>query len=340
MHRHATAFLSPMPSKKDKSSRGKKLVKSPKDLAKRIESVLTRLAKECLTEEPDDVERFCYDFLGGQLGARISSRLPSQPALLVHSDGSLENDACYAKLDTNPGRPGKSERQANYRSTDSDAARSGSDEPGDAEVNVTRIKSMLWEDGAAPTADTTQDSEGMFSMKGMTEARLASEVARYKDDERMKSLYRIWDGDNSGAIDLVELVVELHKFDEVSRDGKGIQVASEALVQCVNSDSGELDMADFSTVVVLFCHNIFKAAFDDVAEHLLAVAESTSEEAARRAADGHDVSEIEAYDKEEHEFLKETVKGIEDSINDNVRRLRTTKLKMKNSDSKGSLKTT
>lgn len=320
-----------MPSKHGRTGGGTKGGKSSKDLGRRIESVLTRLAKECLTEEPNDVERFCYEYLARKFGR--SSEMPSHDApLKAHSEGSLENDAFHATVDTNGGWTSTPQREPKYQSTDTEDS-----VPDDFAVEVSRIKSILWDEGAPPEEDQQQDSDGMFSMQGMSETRLRSEVDRYKGDPRMRRLYRAWDGDNSGAIDLIELVVELHKFDEVARDGKGIQVASEALVQCVNSDNGELDMVDFSKVIVLFCHNIFRAAFDDVAEHLIAVAESTSEEAARRAADGHDVTEIEAYDKEEHEFLKETVKGIEDSINDNIRRLRKTQNKIK-SGSNASLK--
>ncbi len=292
-----------------------------KDLTKRIESVLTRLAKECLTEEPDDVERFCYEVLGNHLGHRISSRLPSVP--LTHGvpsedDESLAADACKAQIDKEQGRPGKSERVAKYKSTDSEGE---SDEPCDDGVKVTRIKSMAPVEGSHTAADDEEEG-GMFSMVGMTEAKLNSEVEKYRQDKRMTRLYTVWDGDNSGAIDLAELVVELHKFDEVARESAAIQVASEALVRCDNSDNGELDMRDFTKLIVLFCHNIFKSDFDGVAEHLIAVAESTSEEAARAAADGHDVSAIIQMDEEEREFLKETVKGIQYSINENVRKLK------------------
>lgn len=299
-----------------KQSKGGK--SGAKDLTKRIESVLTRLAKECLSEEPDDVERFCYEVLGNHLGHRISSRLPSVP--LTHGvpsedEESLAADACKAQIDKEEGRPGKSERVAKYKSTDSGEV---SDEPCDEAVKVTRIKSMAPVEGATDS----QEEGGMFSMIGMTEAKLAAEVEKYRQDQRMTRLYKVWDGDNSGAIDLAELVVELHKFDEVARESAAIQVASEALVRCDNSDNGELDMRDFTKLIVLFCHNIFKLDFDSVAEHLLAVAESTSEEAARAAADGHDVSEIMQMDEEEREFLKETVKGIQYSINENVRKLK------------------
>ncbi len=180
--------------------------------------------------------------------------------------------------------------------------------------------------------DTGIPGDSMFSMRCLTQAQLDSEVARYKDDERMQSLYDAWDADKSGAIDLVELVVELHKFDEVARDGKGIQAASEALVQCVNSDNGEIELAEFAKVIVLFCHNIFKNNFDQVAEHMLAVATSTSEAAALHAAEGRDTSEIELADKEEEEFLRATVKGIEDHVNDNIRRIRTTRVKVQNKE--------
>lgn len=312
-----------------------------KDLARRIESVLTRLAKECLLEEPDDVERFCYDFLSSQIGSTSNGNGNSAPPASskkgrpksTHQGGgvpsedeeSLAGDAVNAKLDMEKGRPGKTERVAKYKSTDSEDSQH---EPAE-EVSVARVKSMKYDEGEGPpaTASSNDSEEGMFSMIGMSPEKLKSEVNKYCVDSRMLRLYTVWDGDNSGAIDLAELVVELHKFDEVARDSKAIQVASEALVRCDNSNDGELDVKDFSKLIVLFCHNIFKSDFNSVAIHLLAVAESTSEEAARAAADGQDVSAIMEADQEEREFLKETVEGIADSINDNIRKLKGNKQK-------------
>ena len=49
-------------------------------------------------------------------------------------------------------------------------------------------------------------------------------------------------------------------------------------------------------------------------------------QAARQAAFGKDKREIEAADKEEENFLRETVKGIGEHVNDNIRRIRTTRV--------------
>lgn len=297
---------------------------SKSNLSKRIELCLTRLARDCLQAEPDDVDHFCYEKLSVYLGTRISSRKPSEARQPIPArpgdDDSI--DFKQAKQDpfSKPSAAGKP--KAAYASTDS------SSDDDAAPLAVSRIKSMkLDDDSAGPKEEGGVPSDSMFSMAGLTPPQLAGEVGRYKGDRRMKSLYDAWDADGSGAIDLVELVVELHKFDEVARDGKGIQAASEALVQCVDSDNGEIELEEFTKVIVLFCHNIFRDQFDNVAEHMLAVAKSTSEEAARRAAQGRDTDALEEADKEEEEFLRATVAGIEDHVLDNIGKLKQKGLK-------------
>ena len=51
-------------------------------------------------------------------------------------------------------------------------------------------------------------------------------------------------------------------------------------------------------------------------------------QAAPRAASGKDKREIEAAGKEEEDFLRETVKDIEDHVNDNIRRIRATRVRI------------
>lgn len=292
--------------------------KSTSDLSKRIELCLTRLARDCLQNEPDDVDRFCYEKLAVYLGARISSRMPSKAHFSVSPKPGDEDvgDFSQAKLEPFDKKTEAGKKKPGYASTDASSDGEG------APVVATRIKSMKIDDDEAATQETGVPSDSMFSMVGLTKAQLDAEVVRYKGDRRMQSLYDAWDADKSGAIDLVELVVELHKFDEVARDGKGIQAASEALVQCVDSDNGEIELVEFTKVIVLFCHNIFRDQFDNVAEHMLAVASSTSEEAARRAAQGRDTGDLEAADKEEEEFLRATVTGIQDHVIDNIGKLK------------------
>lgn len=153
---------------------------------------------------------------------------------------------------------------------------------------------------------------------------LGEMVKQYEKDKRMIQLFEMWDGDSSGAIDFVELVMALHKFEQVAAAGVDIKVAADALVEFVESDTErELKLPQFTKVIVVFAKNLFDKSFDEVADHMLKVAQSTSEAAVLHAASGKDVSDIIAIDKEELQLMKETAECVSVSVENNICRLRT-----------------
>lgn len=144
-------------------------------------------------------------------------------------------------------------------------------------------------------------------------------------DPRMKHLFDQWDADGSGDVDLVELVLALHKFNHVMEDGSHLKRASDALVLSDDLESSNqvLNYKEFAQLIVQFCDETYSKPFSAMADYMLDVAKSTSERAAQAAAEGKDVSQIQADDEEERELLKETVTGLKDSVVDNVKKIKT-----------------
>jgi hypothetical protein len=60
-----------------------------------------------------------------------------------------------------------------------------------------------------------------------------------------------------------------------------------------------------------------------MADHMLKVAQSTSERVLLATEGGEDVSKMIADDEEDIEMLRETVLGVQESVVDNVARLKT-----------------
>lgn len=162
-----------------------------------------------------------------------------------------------------------------------------------------------------------------FNRDVFSAAELEAAGTRYENDERMKRLFAAWDGDGSGAIDFVELVIALHKFENVANAGVDIKVAADALLEFVESDTErELKLPQFAKVIVVFARNLFGKTFDDVADHMLKVATSTSEAAMLEAERGKDVSDIVALDKEELELMRETAQCMSVNVENNICKLR------------------
>lgn len=319
-----------------------------------LEKLLTTLAKECLTKQPKDVETFCLEFLAGMQGMQLSPivKLMRGVSMAVHEDLRefiADVDAADLVSDT----PKKSTEPCGraYHSSE------------DSEEEVRSVKSYHSNTSAFDVADEftsngmeyaskvriaapregghiSDISQGspvcyLFSTDVITEEELEFKTKRYQNDERMKSLFRAWDGDDSGAVDFVELVLALHKFEQVGAAGIDIQVASDALLEFVESDTDrELKFSEFTRVIILFALNNFNKDFDEVADHMLAVATSTSEAAVISARSGEDTSAIEAADKAEEEFLRETVKGMEQHVTENIRKIRTKRVAFRQSNSR------
>lgn len=307
-----------------------------------LEGLLTMLAKECLLSKPEDVENFCLELLAKKHEMQLSPIIKLSRGLSLAVDEDLlavEDDIDAAEVDPIAAPPKVESRHRGYQSS----------EESDEEVrSIASYHSNLSQFDAAEEFTTFDADEAgkiktakpieatdeheleghnscyLFSTEVISPDELERKTEKYVNDERMKSLFRAWDGDDSGAVDFVELVLALHKFEQVAHAGIDIQVASDALLEFVESDTErELMLQEFTRVIILFALNNFKKDFDEVADHMLEVANCTSEAAVLHAKTGRDTSAIEAADKEETEFLRETVKCMEEQVNDNIRRIRT-----------------
>ncbi|CAN8073339.1 unnamed protein product [Agarophyton chilense] len=291
-------------------------------VASDLHSLFVNLASACLKEEPLDVEQFCLRWLASRHGLDLESELV---VTRVHSVDSEDVKKLKSKKTRNRGRKTvKKSGIAEEYTTDenngrSDIFHSDGDSRGSEsdDEQLGRVKTV------SEDAQLNAPSCSLFSTAVISDQELERKTELYRNDERMKSLFRAWDGDGSGKVDFVELVLALHKFEDVASAGIDIQVASDALVQFVESDTErELNLSEFTRVIILFALNNFHADFDSVADHMLKVATSTSEAAVLRAACGADVSDLQAADKEEQEFLRETVMGMEQHVTDNIQKLR------------------
>lgn len=329
------------------------------DITKELHQLFVWLTKKCFTERPKDVPRFCLDMIAMKLGQRVIEEAPglSREVSLLQKDNVTEfvNDirlARQASLTVSAGR--EKTRKCGYISSD-DHDEDGVDavviehghnnqhlmdqpksDPFISDKSVTYVDDEEISEADDDDDDDDGKSHGskkddehrveFFNCDTFSSEELEEMVERYGKDERMIQLFREWDGDDSGAVDFVELVIALHKFEHVSSAGVDIKVAADALVEFVESDTErELKLPQFAKVIVVFTRNLFGKPFDDVADHMLKVAGSTSEAAMLEAARGGDVSDIVALDKEELELMRETAKCVSVNVESNISKLRTTR---------------
>lgn len=389
-------------------------------MSRRLEPIMTKLAKACLSSKPDDIDSFCFTFFANRLG--IEPGVPkqnterTQPKSSYKDVGGANPTAADDDLDDNEAEEdsdftaalirAKSRKNIARReehidddededesAKDSDTHAGGAsgglddnlddedpEEESDFTAAIIRAKSRKnivrkknyessddeGEATSSPVSNTTpsvdngsskrashgDDNDSDYDdsdqkampgrVKSMTlsaagddviEMVSAEEIARLtamaleaRHDPRMRQLFETWDADSSGSVDLMELVVALHKFNRVMEDGSGLARASDALIgKDMNMDDGnnhELNMDDFTKFIVKFCDDAYGKTFDEVAAHMLAVAKSTSERAALATAEGGDASQIIADDEAEIEVLKETVRGVEESVVDNIEKIK------------------
>lgn len=318
-------------------------------ISEKLHQLFVKLATACLKEEPADVERFCLEWLAKSKGMILEN----QVALTRGASVAGDDDISEFVKDIQTARPAttrlqkrsKKEQHLSYESSNDEEEVEEVQRVGSYQLNLdTNVITACTEEvltqengGALSAVNISEDRlvqiESphqecfLFSTRGISPEELDAKTDQYSVDERMIRLFRFWDGDSSGAVDFVELVVALHKFEKVAEAGIDIQVASDALVQFVQSDTDrELNLVEFTRVIILFALNNFEKDFDEVADHMLAVATGTSESAVLKAAAGVDVSELEEADKEEEEFLRETAKCLEEDVSRNIERIRTNRV--------------
>lgn len=320
-----------------------------KDVMTDLQQTFVWLAKQCLVEKPKNVQRFCLEKLAMRMGLRVEVAPGlSREVSLLQNDNISDfvrdvHDARRAAHTTGPARDPS--RAVRYVSSDSDTGHRKASSVNEYEDVVHGIytsdggeesEGSDAEVGAVPGKVTVTAEDVPSSVKDrnikffnrniFSEDELERQVAMYVNDERMVRLFRAWDGDGSGAVDFVELVMALHKFENVASAGVDIAVAADALVEFVETDTErELKLPQFARVIIVFAKNTFGRTFDIVADHMLRVALSTSEAAVLQAARGVDVSEIEAFDKEEQKFVRETAQCVSVNVENNITRLRTTR---------------
>lgn len=305
-----------------------------------LQQMFVWLSKLCLTERPRDVQRFCLDKLSQKLGMRLSTEHApglSREVSLLENDNATEfvRDVRLARHESPQRKEETQSRECGYVSSEESDSGVGLSTTSGFDKSVTDVDDETdgSDDGMERAGERgTSRANGkdrnpeFFNRNVFSEAELEAMVEQYVKDDRMKSLFQAWDGDNSGAIDFVELVIALHKFEDVARAGVDIKVAADALVEFVESDTErELKLPQFAKVIIVFARNNFGKSFDEVADHMLKVATSTSEAAVLHAARGRDVSEIMAFDKEELELMRETAQCVSLNVESNISKLRTTR---------------
>lgn len=346
-------------------------------ISRRLEPLMTKLAKACLIKKPDDLDKFCYDFFAARIGAS-PRQIPKTSAVAQgkaeeprFDDGALDDDeeASEAEADyTAAIMRAKSRRnivrKTNYESSDDDDEQEGSpvsQGPGEKPTGAltTGILSTAAGDGKSVVCEDDSDEDDVIDEEELANYRALCRVKSMKpercdiakdltidatekskensdritklteeakDDPRMKTLFDTWDADGGGTVDLVELVVAMHKFNRVMEDGSGLKRASEALLHNNDDESQELDIAEFARFIVTFCDEAYGKTFDQMAAHMLAVASSSSERAALAVASGHqDIEQIIKNDEEEIEVLKETIRGVEASVVENITKIKTSR---------------
>lgn len=323
------------------------------EVTAKVEKVLTLLAKECLMKLPQDPEVFCMEFLSRKNNMQLlpTVRLNRSKSTAADEDLQAIEEDINTGIRSDIGKRHVGPSRRAYQSSDeseqddesagvkritsyySSECRFEAADEDDSDSGVyTRVKSAHPREDDMDSYHTPRSVCYLFSKDKISDAELDDKTERYQNDERMKSLFRAWDGDGSGAVDFVELVLALHKFKQVANAGIDIQVASDALLEFVESDTErELKLSEFTRVIILFALNNFSADFEEVADHMLDVATSTSEAAVLQAKIGVDTTEIEAADKAEEAFLRETMKGMEEQVTDSIRKLRTKRVAFRQS---------
>eukprot|EP00173_Palmaria_palmata_P004969 Plantae.Rhodophyta-Palmaria_palmata.ctg7890.p1 GENE.Plantae.Rhodophyta-Palmaria_palmata.ctg7890~~Plantae.Rhodophyta-Palmaria_palmata.ctg7890.p1 ORF type:complete len:436 (-),score=106.12 Plantae.Rhodophyta-Palmaria_palmata.ctg7890:93-1322(-) len=390
-------------------------------MTRRLEPIMTKLAKACLTSKPDDLDKFCYAFFGNRLGippeqqgknspGKSAGSKEDVPTRGIAADDDLDEDEKETKADltaaiiraksrrnigTKPTavkslpkalKSPASEPSYNYTEDDENLDDDEEEEEEDYTAAIVRVKSrrnierktnydssdeddageansssvsksepepphVVSYDGASSDYDD-EDNESSDSRnldkfgfdhvksKSMQEVvdfgnqadilsaveyrRIEELTRRTVGDPRVKKLFETWDTDGGGSVDLMELVVALHKFNRVMEDGSDLKRATEALARKDTAgDNNELNLAEFTWFVVQFCDDAYGKTFDEMATHMLAVASSSSEQAAIAESRGYDVNSIMRRDEDEIELLKETVRGAQDHVVKKIDQLKT-----------------
>jgi hypothetical protein len=360
-------------------------MEATESMARRLEPIMTSMAKAVLANRPQDIEVFCYGYFADCLAKRESdlqsASSPKGQAHRYQETPSRDTAEERAAAEVPCGRARlKTQRAArqNYESTDdedddsraadalhsedsgfeklSQTFSSGRDvsfkREGDGmsrtedldTVNLTgseslslafsgsnlsqadldddpaheaKIRSMQWKDGEVqinpPTVVLTPEQEQ--DIKEKTKLAL--------DDPRTKSLFDSWDTDRSGSVDLMEMVVALHKFSMIAGEGSELKKASDALAGAGDIQKAELNFAEFARFVVQFAEETYGRPFGEVVDHMISVSTSTSERVVLASESGKDISLMVAEDEDDLQILKETVKGMEESVVNSVRKLKT-----------------
>jgi hypothetical protein len=343
-------------------------------MSRRLEPIMTKLAKACLTSKPDDLDTFGLKFFASRLGIDPAnlmgsasqrsqqSAVPPTPTRGTAADEDLDDDeealeADYTAAIIRTKSRKTIVRKTNYESSDEDDAVSPGSHVTDEAAPKAAVAEGLGDesrtvrrasDAAAEDDEDVSDDGSDYAQSGRVEsmvlnadtpmegaeelatspeetARIDAMVLKVRDDLRMRQLFDTWDADGGGTVDLMELVVALHKFNRVMEDGSGLKRATQALIGKEGEGGGhELDMNEFTRFVVQFCEDAYGKAFDEMAGHMLEVAATTSERAVLAKANGErDVDKIMADDEEETELLRETVRGVEASVVENIEKIKT-----------------
>jgi hypothetical protein len=365
-------------------------------MARRLEPIMTSMAKAVLASRPSDIDDFCYHFFASRLNTREphQSRTSGQKLSVPPNAHSTEtyfdslghgSDVDETPISGSLKQNKVAKRQYNYESTDED------DEVGcgierlqfendnllnfngeeidfklDTNVSETtsnqrgksNTASSSTEDGiAAPDPSRFQETISIFSQldieddlgsetplirsmqwkEGELQTSLVSgsllspeqeDALRAKvqvalGDARLKAIFDLWDTDQNGSVELMELVVGLHKFEKVTAEGSELKKASDALAGAGEAHKAELNLNEFAKLIVQFCEDNYGQPFNCMADHMLKVAQSSSERVVLATSSGGDISQMILDDEEDLQVMKETVKGMEESVVNSVKKIKT-----------------
>jgi hypothetical protein len=362
-------------------------------MAKRLEPIMTSMAKAVLASRPNDIDDFCYHFFASRLDAREPHRsrtsgrnAPAPPnALVTETDSDDLGDgfdvdettiSSSLKLDDS------ANRQYNYESTDEeDEVECGierlqfdkdnllkfNDEEIDLNLDTSLSEPPSKQRGKAhaltPAIDyeinpsSLQETTSIFSqldiedeagnetplvrsmqwkedelqtslvpgslMSPEQELALKEKVQVALGDARLKAIFDLWDTDQNGSVELMELVVGLHKFEKVTAEGSELKKASDALAGAGEAHKAELNLNEFAKLIVQFCEDNYGRPFSCMADHMLNVSKSSSERVVLATSSGGDVSQMILDDEEDLQIMKETVKGMEESVVNSVKKIKT-----------------
>jgi hypothetical protein len=183
------------------------------------------------------------------------------------------------------------------------------------------IRSMQWKEGEIQT-----NLPPGTILSPEEEGKLKEKMDIAMNDPRLQTLFEVWDSDRNGNVDLMELVVGLHKFEKVTSEGSELKKASDALAGAGDAQKAELNVTEFAKLIVQLSEDLYGQPFKAVADHLIHVARCSSERvalAASRGFDGSGVSRMIQEDEDDVQLLRETVKGMEESVVNSVRKIKT-----------------